>query len=491
MDSLRKLAEKTRPDKSTSSDSDTGSVLTWDDPRETRNPQHWGIWTKVFHTTVPCFLAFVITFATSVTVPATQLIAAEFNISRTESLLPLTLYTLGVAFGPVFIAPLSEEFGRKYIYLGTISCLLAFTGGAAGAQNFATLLVCRFLAGFLGSSGIAVGAGTIADIWALEKAGAQASLLFILGPFLGPTLGPLAGAYLLESHDNDWRWTQYIVLMVGAPIWLGSLLMKETSKDRILRKELHSETPAAKRRVHHKILEAMVRPCKMLVQEVIVSSLALYTAFSYAMIFSYFASSSYVLQLYYGFDLRQIGLSFISVIIGYLIATVIFAVFDKTLFARAAKKSPTGKAEPENRLYAALVGSVFLPAALFWYAWEANPGGNWAAEVASGIFLGLGAFTLFLSAITYMVDFYRAKAAASAIAANGILRYTLGAVFPLFTVQMYQNLGVHNASTIFACLSVLLLPIPWLLFRYGKWLRSKSHFIPQEAAPAPAPVAEP
>ncbi|EWZ28982.1 major facilitator superfamily domain-containing protein [Fusarium oxysporum Fo47] len=454
--------------------------ITWDDPREKRNPQHWSTLSKIFHTAIPCFLAFEITFSTSVTVPATDLIALEFGLNRTESLLPLTLYTLGVAFGPVLIAPLSEEFGRKYVYVGTMSCLLAFLGGAAAANNFATLLICRLFAGILGSAGIAVGGGTIADVWALEKAGTQASLLFILGPFLGPTLGPLAGAYILKDKGYDWRWTHYLLLILGAPIWLGCILMKETSKSWILRNELDSNEKAAKIKSRRLVMTAMARPVKMLFQEVIVSSLALYTAFAYAMIFSYFASSSYILQLYYGFNLREVGLSFISVIIGYILATIMFAVLDKTLYARAARASPTGSAGPEHRLYAALVGSFFLPAALFWYAWEARRGGNWAAEVASGIFLGLGSFSLFLSAITFMVDFYRAKAAASAIAANGILRYTLGAVFPLFTIQMYENLGVSHAGTVFAGLSILLLPIPWLLFSQAGWLKKHSRFISEE-----------
>ncbi|KAF4950597.1 hypothetical protein FSARC_13132 [Fusarium sarcochroum] len=454
--------------------------ITWDDPREKRNPQHWSNISKLFHTVIPCFLAFLVTFSTSITVPATDLIALEFDLNRTESLLPLTLYTLGVAFGPVLIAPLSEEFGRKYVYVGTVSCLLAFLGGAAAANNYTTLLVCRLLAGILGSAGIAIGGGSIADIWALEKAGAQASLLFILGPFLGPTLGPLAGAYILKDHGNDWRWTHYLLLILGAPIWLGCVLMKETSKAQILRKEKADNEKSVKVKPHRVIMTAMARPVKMLFQEVIVSSLALYTAFAYAMIFSYFASSSYILQLYYGFNLREVGLSFISVIIGYILATIMYAVFDKTLYARAARASPTGSAGPEHRLYAALVGGFFLPAALFWYAWEAHPGGDWAAEVASGIFLGLGSFSLFLSAITFMVDFYRAKAAASAIAANGVLRYTLGAVFPLFTIQMYENLGVSHAGTVFASLSILLLPIPWLLLFKAEWLKRHSKFVPEE-----------
>jgi len=58
-----------------------------------------------------------------------------------------------------------------------------------------------------------------------------------------------------------------------------------------------------------------------------------------------------------------------------------------------------------------------------------------------------------------------------AIAANGVLRYSLGAVFPLFTIPMYQSLGPHWAGSIFAFIALLLMPIPWLLFRFGYKLR--------------------
>jgi hypothetical protein len=62
-----------------------------------------------------------------------------------------------------------------------------------------------------------------------------------------------------------------------------------------------------------------------------------------------------------------------------------------------------------------------------------------------------------------------------ALAANGTIRYILGATFPLFTVQMYQKLGVHWAGSVFAFLSLFLLPIPWILFKYGPHLRQRMH----------------
>lgn len=312
------------------------------------------------------------TFSTSVTVPATNSIAEYFSVSRTASILTLTLYTLGIAFGPMLIAPLSELVGRRWIYITTITFFLAFAGGSGGAQNFGTLLVCRCLTGLLGSAGIAIGAGTVADIWPLGKEGGIAGLFFILGPFLGPTLGPLAGAYILRDHDNNWRWTQWLLVMMGAPIWVGSILMRETSK-RLIQQSLESKEARKVSRtvplwtsVGRTLRIAILRPVRMLLTDIIVFSLTLYSAFTYAMIFSYFGSSSYILQLYYGFDEQQVGLSFLSVIIGYLLAAFIFGLFDKTLYARACHKAPKGIAAPEHRLYAGMVGSIVLPIGLFW-----------------------------------------------------------------------------------------------------------------------------
>ncbi|KAK1585459.1 major facilitator superfamily transporter [Colletotrichum navitas] len=366
--------------------------IAWDDPREIRNPRNWSTAMRILHTAIPCFLAFEITFATSITVPATTHIMQEFSVSRTRSILPLTLYTLGLGFGPLFMAPFSEVFGRKPLYAVSCTFLLAFLGGSSSATTFPALLACRFLAGTLGSAGIAVGAGTIADVWELGK-GTAASLLFILGPFLGPTLGPLAGAYVLEARGGDWRWTQYVLLMVGAPIWVGILLMRETSKSWILRKE-NGEPTVTLSRLGGLAKTAVMRPTKMLFTEIIVSSLALYTAYAYAMIFSYFASCSYVLQRYYGSNPRQVGLSFISIIIGYMLAALVYGFLDARFRMPAVR---AGTATPEQRLYAALVGSVLIPFGLFWYAWEAREGGNWAALVAAGIPFGLGAFCLFVS----------------------------------------------------------------------------------------------
>jgi hypothetical protein len=53
---------------------------------------------------------------------------------------------------------------------------------------------------------------------------------------------------------------------------------------------------------------------------------------------------------------------------------------------------------------------------------------------------------------------------ASAMAANDLLRYIFGAVFPLFTVQMYNRLGFQWALSLLGFVTIALLPVSWVLF---------------------------
>lgn len=76
----------------------------------------------------------------------------------------------------------------------------------------------------------------------------------------------------------------------------------------------------------------------------------------------------------------------------------------------------------------------------------------------------------------YFIDVYGPLNGASAMAANGVARYGMGAAFPLFTFQMYQRLGVAWATSLLAFISVAMLPIPWLFFKFGERIRAKSRY---------------
>ncbi|KAL5364295.1 major facilitator superfamily domain-containing protein [Aspergillus floccosus] len=418
-------------------------------------PSDWTLRRKLFHTITPSLFAFLITFGTSVVEPGLLGMMEDFQINRTTAISGITLYTFGLAGGPLFLAPLSEIYGRRWIYVASSSCLLAFTAGAAAARNLATFLVCRFFAGFLGSVGIAVGAGSIADIWPEDQERAVASVFFVLCPFLAPSIAPIVGTYVMRAHDDDWRWTQWVTLLIGAPIWVFTLLMQETSQPNRASQSGHCSTVDRARMKH--LPRAISLPFRMLYTDWIVLALTLHTAFGYAIIFSFFSSIYYVLGSAYGFDTQQASTCLLSLVIGYSCAILMCSAFER-IFCSTRSPTPDDTVIPEKKLYAGIAGNILMVVGEAWYALAARQGGNWAVLVAAGIPLGWGVFALFVT-----------------IAANGAIRYTLGAVFPLFTLQIYEELGINWGSAVFAVTSLLLLPIPWFLCKYGEQIRSRTH----------------
>ncbi len=135
----------------------TVTAQDWTSPDDPENPMNWLRWKKVYHTIIPGLFAFIVTFASSVYTPGYPEVMIRFHVSSTVALLGLSLYVLGLAFGPVLAAPISETFGRRVVYLTSLPLAALFSLGAGLSQNFASLIICRFWAGFFGSPVLAVG----------------------------------------------------------------------------------------------------------------------------------------------------------------------------------------------------------------------------------------------------------------------------------------------------------------------------------------------
>lgn len=291
-------------------------------------------------------------------------------------------------------APISETRGRKAVYLLTLPISLIFTMGAGLAQNLETLLICRFLSGAFGSPALAVGAGTIADIWIMEEGGGLASVLVILAPFMGPALGkfsvnlsngnhqyirytnylvgPLIGGFTIVHHS--WRWLMWVIIIIGIPIYSLSFFTSETYKKVILARRAKARGlqlppgPTGFEAMKGLLTVTLFRPIHMLFTEPIVGFLSLYVAFSFGVLFAFFASFPYVFGKVYGFHTEEVGLAFLGLWFGLLLAVITFGVCDRTLYQVAKEKAkkdgrPTN---PEHRLYASMAGSLGIPISLFW-----------------------------------------------------------------------------------------------------------------------------
>jgi len=308
----------------------------------------------------------------------------------------------------------------------------------------------------------------------------------------------------------------WVILFIAAPVAVASIFMQETLESRILYlrerqrgiKIVHQrgDTHILIRKLGkaitvplHMMLFEVVNPSisfnlfSLIIPQPLVALLSIYTGFSFAMMFSFFGSYNYVFQSVYHFNQREIGLTFLGILVGFIFAIITFGVSDATLYAKASIKA-SGKPAPEHRLYSAMLGSVMLPIGLFWFAWAPQKNVHWIVPVLAGLPFGWGSLSIFvsflfshhislillitlqISATTYLVDVYQASNGASAVAANGILRYGFGAIVPLFTIQMYETMGIHWAGSVFAFVSVAMMPVPWIFFWRGKELRAKSHY---------------
>jgi len=227
------------------------------------------------------------------------------------------------------------------------------------------------------------------------------------------------------------------------------------------------------------IKKALVRPWVLLFCEPIVLVMSIYIAVVYGVLYLLFAAFPIVFTGHRGWSPGISGLAFVGVAIGMMVG-VLYAMLDNRRYARVAAKH-NGNAPPEARLPLAMVGSVLLPVGLFWFAWTNGPETHWVVPIIASGFFAAGLVLVFLALLTYLIDSYTVFAA-SVLAANAVLRSLFGAAFPLFTTYMYNDLGIHWASTIPAFLALVCVPFPLLFYIYGARIRAKCRYAAEAEA---------
>lgn len=184
-----------------------------------------------------------------------------------------------------------------------------------------------------------------------------------------------------------------------------------------------------------------------------------------------FTTFTFVFQENYGFDTDIVGLVYIGLSIGMFIGLAVLGVASDPLMKKLAAKHNNGKVKPEYRLPLLMYAGVFTPIGLFIYGWTAQYHIQWAVPLFGTMLVGVGMLAAFMCINTYLVDAYTLYAA-SAMAANTVLRSILGAVFPLFGLQMYNAMGLGWGNSLLAFISLALVPIPWGFYYYGERIRT-------------------
>jgi hypothetical protein len=125
-----------------------------------------------------------------------------------------------------------------------------------------------------------------------------------------------------------------------------------------------------------------------------------------------------------------------------------------------------------------MIGGVVFAVTTFWFGWTAQCNSvHWIVPTIAGTFLAASILLVFVAYINYLIDTYL-MFAASTLAANTVARSACAAASPLFTQSMFDTLGVGGAGSLIGGVAVILVPIPFVFWKYGKYIRQRSKFAP-------------
>ncbi|KAK4555722.1 hypothetical protein LTR86_006942 [Recurvomyces mirabilis] len=448
------------------------NMVDWDGPSDPQDPRNWSNKAKVSNCLLIIILTLLTPLGSSMFAPGVPDVLRDFGTtSETLAAFVVSVYILGYAVGPLLIGPASETYGRYWVYVICNIMFLIFTIACAVSQNMAQLIVFRFFAGAFGVCPITLGGASISDLIEQEKRGA-AMALYSMGPLLGP----------------GWRWTFWVLaIAAGITTILHAAFCRETHATTLLARKtrrLGQETGNAGfysrlddgLPTKQRVLRAIIRPMKMLVLSPIVLLMSLYCAIVYGILYLLYTTFTFVFQENYGFSASNAGLSYVASGIGMFIGLfLIGGLSDRLLKSKAAKHGKGLK--PEYRLLPLMYTGWLAPVGLFIYGWTVQYHEQWAVPLFGTLLFGIGILGALVCITQYLIDAFTIHAA-SAVAANTVLRSIVGGLLPLAGLRMYTALGLGWGNSLIAFIALACVPIPFLFYRYGEAIRKRAPVTP-------------
>ncbi len=438
------------------------------DDSKYKDPKTFKKATKWLITMLVCQGSICVTVTSSIYTAAYEGIMQEFGVSQIVAILGLSLFVFGLGLGPMLLAPLSEFYGRRPIYIGAFFFFTVWSIPCAQGQNIETVIIGRFFQGFSGSAFLSVAGGTVGDLFEGKGLGLP-MMVYSASPFIGPSLGPLLGSFM--TARVDWRWVMWICMIYGGVNFLIFCTVPETYAPVLRRRAGLEDIP--KHSVARTVAYSCLRPFQLLFFEYMVLVLCLYSAILLGILYLFFEAFPLIFHNSHHISEQNSGLAFLGLLCGMLVGAASQPLFQRWHQHLIAKNG--GKDAIENRLLPCMPGGVFTFVGLVWFAFTVRGNISIFVPIVASAFFGIGVTLLYSGIFTYQVAAYPLYAASS-LAANSFARSTFAGVFPLFGPSMYSRLGNTWASAILALLTLIMLPAPFVFFKYGPLIRSHSRY---------------
>lgn len=256
------------------------------------------------------FLALLTAFGPFVTdmfLPSLPSMIGYFNTTASMIQMGLTTSMIGLAVGQLFFGPLSDKYGRKAILMFALFLFVVSSIGCLYSQTIQQFIIWRLVQGIGGAGGIVVSRAVAADKYSGKD---LATMLATIGAIQGiaPVTAPVIGGFITDF--TGWKGVFIVLLILGIILLLATFYFKES-------------LPASSREE--------IKGVDIFKNFIIVFKNKEYTTytlqigFAQALLFSYIASSPFVLQQHYGFSplLYSIvfGMNAFSISAGVMLAT--------------------------------------------------------------------------------------------------------------------------------------------------------------------------
>jgi DHA1 family multidrug resistance protein-like MFS transporter len=481
-----------------SSSSSTSTVasdkifVTWNGDDDPENPYNWPLPEKVLLIVLISFLTTSVYMGSAIYTPGIDEIMADFNITRVKATLPLSMFVIGYGLGPMVLSPMSENaiFGRTSIYIVTLFVFVILQIPTALSTSIAGLTVLRFLSGIFSSPCLATGAASVCDVL-LPAYGPVGIAAWSVAAVCGPSLGPFVGSVLVVK--GGWRWTFWFMCIIsGASLLVMTFFLPETyGKTILLRKAkrlraltgnqnitTEDEIENAHLSFKELAIETLWRPIKISIVEPVVLLINIYLALVYSVMYLWFEAFPIVFLELKRFTLVEMGVSYVSIIIGIVIACAIYLPVVTKIFTKRILKNEL--LYPEVFIPMSLVGSVLMPIGIFIFGWTSSANVHWIAPMIGASIFASGFFTIFQTLFNYLgMSFWRYVA--SVFAGNALFRSVIAGVFPLFGAPLFNNLSTKKypvawGTSILGFVTLAMIAIPVLFYLNGPKLRARSKY---------------